>query len=205
LDKILETTAKKHYALAENEALNLLVLQMTDADYDVEITVDLNGAGAAVNIWGVYFASANQRVVNKVVVNHNAPNCASNVLYKGALQGQNAQAFWDGFVYIGKDATGTDTYEANRNLLLTPGTRALSVPNLEILTGEIVRAGHASATGRFDDDQLFYLMSRGIDAKTAKRLIVEGFFEEVVNFAALDENYRAEFAKQLERKIDEGR
>jgi Fe-S cluster assembly protein SufD len=87
---------------------------------------------------------------------------------------------WVGDVAIERSAEGTDTYEMNRNLLLTRGARADSVPNLEIETGEIVGAGHASATGRFDDEQLFYLLSRGIPEATARRLVVRGFFGEVL-------------------------
>ena len=107
-------------------------------------------------------------------------NCKSNVLYKGALQGKDAHTVWVGDVLIQKEAVGTDSYEANRNLVLTDGARADSVPNLEIETGLIDGAGHASTTGRFDDEHLFYLMARGIDEKTARRLVVRGFLNEIV-------------------------
>lgn len=102
------------------------------------------------------------------------------MVYKGALQGEDAHAVWIGDVLIQKSAEGTDTYEMNRNLVLTDGARVDSVPNLEIETGEIVGAGHASATGRFDDEQLFYLQARGIPADEARRLVVRGFFAELV-------------------------
>jgi Fe-S cluster assembly protein SufD len=115
------------------------------------------------------------------------PHCRSNVKYKGALQGEDARTVWIGDVRIRPAAIGTDTYELNRNLVLTDGARADSVPNLEIETGEIVGAGHASATGRFDDEQLFYLCSRGIDAETARRLVVRGFFADVVQQIGLPE------------------
>ena len=81
---------------------------------------------------------------------------------------------------IGSKAAGTDTYEQNRNLVLSEGTRADSVPNLEIETGDILGAGHASATGRFDDEQLFYLQARGITEREARRLVVLGFLSEIV-------------------------
>src|SRR5205807_3094867 len=109
-----------------------------------------------------------------------------NVLYKGALQGDpdskkpDAHTVWIGDVLIRAEAEGTDTYEANRNLVLTDGARADSVPNLEIETGEIIGAGHASATGRFDDEQLFYLRARGIPEDAARRLVVRGFFHEII-------------------------
>ncbi|MDR1447624.1 MAG: SufD family Fe-S cluster assembly protein [Candidatus Ancillula sp.] len=205
LDKILNQSAKKHYVLGENQVLDLLVVQMHDADCEVDIKVDLEGIGSNVNIFGIYFASAGQIIQNRVVVNHIAPKCTSSILYKGALLGSGAKTSWDGFVNIGENAVNTDTYETNRNLLLSEGASAVSVPNLEILTGDIVRAGHASATGRFDDQQLFYLMSRGIDAKTAQKLIVRGFFEEIIQNAELDDLEQTEIFKQLERKIDEVR
>jgi Fe-S cluster assembly protein SufD len=103
------------------------------------------------------------------------------VLYKNALLGETSRTVWIGDVRIRPTATGTSTYEMNRNLLLSDGARADSVPNLEIETGEIAGAGHASATGRFDDLQLFYLQSRGIDAEEAQRLVVRGFFADVVD------------------------
>ncbi|WP_370287945.1 SufD family Fe-S cluster assembly protein, partial [Cryobacterium sp. TMT1-19] len=113
-------------------------------------------------------------------MNHVAPNSRSRVTYKGALQGQGARTVWIGDVLIGRDAAGTDSYEQNRNLVLTEGTRADSIPNLEIETGDITGAGHASATGRFDDEQLFYLQSRGISEDEARRLVVRGFLSEIV-------------------------
>jgi Fe-S cluster assembly protein SufD len=108
------------------------------------------------------------------------PDCRSYVSYRGALQGTNAHTIWVGDVLIRTEATGTDTYEVNRNLILTDGARADSIPNLEIETGEVVGAGHASATGRFDDEQLFYLMSRGIPENEARKLVVRGFFAELL-------------------------
>jgi Fe-S cluster assembly protein SufD len=87
---------------------------------------------------------------------------------------------WIGDVLIRKIAEGIDTYESNRNLVLTDGCQADSVPNLEIETGEIAGAGHASTTGRFDDQQLFYLRSRGIEEEEARRLVVHGFFAGII-------------------------
>ncbi|SFL07244.1 Fe-S cluster assembly protein SufD [Geodermatophilus ruber] len=142
--------------------------------------VQYAGPGGTAELYGVYFADETQHQEHRLWVDHAVPNCTSNVLYKGALQGEDAHTVWIGDVRIRPAATGTDTYELNRNLVLTDGARADSVPNLEIETGEIVGAGHASATGRFDDEQLFYLCSRGIDAETARRLVVRGFFADVV-------------------------
>ncbi|HEX6514517.1 MAG TPA: SufD family Fe-S cluster assembly protein, partial [Nocardioidaceae bacterium] len=117
---------------------------------------------------------------HRLFVDHNAPRTRSNVDYKGALQGEGAHTVWIGDVLIRKVAEGIDTYESNRNLVLTDGCKADSVPNLEIETGEIEGAGHASTTGRFDDQQLFYLQSRGIDEDEARRLVVHGFFADII-------------------------
>ena len=134
--------------------------------------------GADLN--GMYIADAGQHLEHRLFVDHSAPDCRSNVTYKGALQGEGAHTVWIGDVLIRAGADGTDTYELNRNLILTDGARADSVPNLEIETGEIVGAGHASATGRFDDEQLFYLQARGIPEAEARRLVVRGFFVELI-------------------------
>jgi Fe-S cluster assembly protein SufD len=136
--------------------------------------------GGEAEMFGLYFADAGQHLEQRLFVDHAVANCKSNVLYKGALQGRNAHAVWVGDVLIRKEAEGTDTYEANRNLLLTDGARADSVPNLEIETGLIEGAGHASATGRMDDEHLFYLMARGIPEDVARRLVVRGFLNEII-------------------------
>ncbi|KAB7744527.1 Fe-S cluster assembly protein SufD [Nostocoides sp. F2B08] len=139
------------------------------------------GPGGDATLLGVYFADAGQHLEHRSFVDHEAPHCRSNVEYKGALQGDSARTVWVGDVLIRASAEGTDTYELNRNLVLTDGARADSVPNLEIETGEIAGAGHAAATGRFDDEQLFYLMARGIPESEARRLVVRGFFASIIN------------------------
>jgi Fe-S cluster assembly protein SufD len=143
-------------------------------------TVAFAGAGGDAELLGVFFASAGQHLEHRLFVDHSQPHCRSNVAYKGALQGAGARTIWIGDVLIRANAVGTDTYELNRNLVLTDGARADSVPNLEIETGEIVGAGHASATGRFDDEQLFYLQARGIPEDQARRLVVRGFFADLL-------------------------
>jgi Fe-S cluster assembly protein SufD len=134
------------------------------------------GPGGDAELLGVYFADAGQHQEHRLFVDHAQPDCRSRVDYKGALQGDLAHTVWIGDVLIRPEATGTDTYERNRNLLLTDGARADSVPNLEILTGEVVGAGHASASGRLEDHHLFYLMARGIPLEEARRLVIRGFF-----------------------------
>lgn len=143
-------------------------------------SVDYTGRGGEAELYGLYFADASQHLEHRLLVDHSVPDCRSYVAYRGALQGENARTVWVGDVLIRAEATGTDTYEVNRNLILTDGARADSVPNLEIETGEVVGAGHASATGRFDDEQLFYLMSRGIPETEARKLVVRGFFAELL-------------------------
>jgi Fe-S cluster assembly protein SufD len=144
-------------------------------------TVRYAGPGGRAELLGVSFAGDGQHFEGRLFVDHDQPNCVSNVLYKNALLGNSARTVWIGDVRIRPGATGTETYEMNRNLLLSDGARADSVPNLEIETGEIAGAGHASATGRFDDLQLFYLQSRGIPEDEARRLVVRGFFADVVD------------------------
>jgi len=144
-------------------------------------SVDYTGRGGEIDAFGLYFADAGQHLEHRLLVDHSVPDCRSFVSYRGALQGQDSHTVWVGDVLIRAEATGTDTYEINRNLVLTDGARADSVPNLEIETGEVTGAGHASTTGRFDDEQLFYLMSRGIPADQARKLVVRGFFAELLH------------------------
>ena len=146
----------------------------------ISSSVDYAGTGGEAELLGLYFADAGQHLEHRLFVDHNAPRTKSNVDYRGALQGKGAHTVWIGDVLIRKIAEGITTYESNRNLVLTDGCRADSVPNLEIETGEIEGAGHASATGRFDDEQLFYLQSRGIPEDVARRLVVRGFFGEIL-------------------------
>ena len=155
------------------------------------------GPGGEAEFYGLFFTDNGQHQEHRLFVDHDVPNCRSNVVYKGALQGEAAHAVWIGDVLIRAQATGTDTYELNRNLVLTDGARVDSVPNLEIETGEIVGAGHASATGRFDDEQLFYLQARGIPEQEARRLVVRGFFAELVQQIGLPD-----LEKRLIEKIE---
>lgn len=167
-------------------------------------TVKFAAEGGDVELWGLTFADAGQHLEQQVFVDHAARNCKSRVAYKSALQGTDAHTVWIGDVLIRDLAFGTDSYELNRNLLLTKNSRADSVPNLEIETGDIVGAGHASATGRFDDEQLFYLQARGISEHDARRLVVFGFLMEIVQEVGdpsiesrLESTLEHELAKQV--------
>lgn len=169
--------------------------------------VRYTGPGGDAKMLGTYFADDGQHFESRLLVDHAQPNCKSDVLYKGALQGDpdsskpDAHAVWVGDVLIRANATGTDTFETNRNLVLTDGARADSVPNLEIETGEIVGAGHASATGRFDDEQMFYLQARGIPEDQARRLIVRGFFGEIIQKIAVPE-VRDRLTQAIEHELE---
>ena len=145
---------------------------------DSNVTYD--GPGGSAELLGLYFADEGQHIEHRIFADHNAPRTKSHAVYKGALQGQGAHTVWVGNVLIRKVAEGIETYEENRNLVLTDGCHADSIPNLEIETGEIEGAGHASATARFDDTQLFYLQSRGISEKESRRLVVHGFFNDLI-------------------------
>ncbi|MEI6648896.1 MAG: Fe-S cluster assembly protein SufD [Actinomycetes bacterium] len=160
-------------------------------------TVEYSGPGSTAQLNGLYFATNGQHLENRIHVDHNIAQAKSRVNYKGALAGANARSVWIGDVFIRAAAEGTDTYELNRNLLLSDGARADSVPNLEIETGEIVGAGHASTTGRFDDEQLFYLQSRGIPAEVARKLVIRGYFSEIINLIGI-----STIADRLMARID---
>ena len=169
-----------------------------------DVTATYDGPGGDIEMLGLYFADAGQHIEHRLFVDHNAPKTRSHVTYKGALQGQGAHTVWIGNVLIRKVAEGIETYEENRNLVLTDGCQADSVPNLEIETGEIEGAGHASATGRFDDEQLFYLRSRGVDEKEARRLVVHGFFNDLirkVGVPSIEEQLMTTVEDELARNV----
>jgi Fe-S cluster assembly protein SufD len=172
--------ASQFAKLDKDARLKHIVVSLGGAVVRVNPSAHLAAEGGDAELLGVYFADAHQHLEQRVYVFHDAPHTRSRVTYKGALNGDGARTVWVGDVLIGQKATGTDTYEQNRNLVLSEGTRADSIPNLEIETGDIVGAGHASATGRFDDEHLFYLQARGIPEDEARRLVVLGFLSEIV-------------------------
>ena len=190
-----------HFASVGRDArLKHVVVSLGGSFIRLNPAVHLAGSGAEIEAYGAYFADAGQYIEHQVYVFHDEQHQRSRVTYKGALQGASAHTVWIGDVLIGQNAVGTDSYEQNRNLVLTDGARADSVPNLEIEIGDIVGAGHASATGRFDDEQLFYLQSRGIPEDEARRLVVRGFLVEVVQqigSPALEEHLQAAIEAEL--------
>ncbi|MFB4318649.1 Fe-S cluster assembly protein SufD [Actinomadura sp. 21ATH] len=159
--------------------------------------------GGDAELYGVYFVDGGQHLEHRLLVDHSVPNCRSRVDYRGALQDRDAHAVWIGDVIIRAEAEGTDTYELNRNLVLTDGTRVDSVPNLEILTGEVAGAGHASASGRLDDEHLFYLQARGIPFDDARRMVVRGFLGQLIERIEVDE-VREKVSEAIEAELDQG-
>ncbi|MFT4029508.1 MAG: Fe-S cluster assembly protein SufD [Protaetiibacter sp.] len=172
--------ASQFARVGHGASLTHIVVSLGGSVVRVNPAAHLAEEGAEAELYGVYFADAGQHLEQQVFVHHDAPHTRSRVTYKGALNGDGAHTVWIGDVLIAPNATGTDSYEQNRNLVLSDGTRADSIPNLEIETGDIEGAGHASATGRFDDEQLFYLQARGIPEDEARRLVVLGFLSEIV-------------------------
>ncbi|MEP6482480.1 MAG: Fe-S cluster assembly protein SufD [Rhodoglobus sp.] len=195
-----------HFAtVGRNAKLKHVVVTLSGTVVRINPSVHLDGEGADGDLYGLYFADAGQHFEQRVYLHHVARNTKGRVNYKGALQGKGAHTVWVGDVLIGGDAAGTDSYEQNRNLVLTEGTRADSIPNLEIETGDILGAGHASATGRFDDEQLFYLQARGISEAEARRLVVIGFLSEIVQRVGneeLETRLSAAILHELERAIE---
>ncbi|MET0735091.1 MAG: Fe-S cluster assembly protein SufD [Microbacterium sp.] len=193
-----------HQARVEKDAtLRHIVVSFGGGVVRVNPSVELAGPGSRAELYGLSFADAGQHLESQVYLHHKGAETTGDVLYKGALQGRLARSVWIGDVLIGPDAVGTDSYEANRNLVLTDGARAESIPNLEIETGDIRGAGHASATGRFDDEQLFYLQARGIAEDEARRLVVLGFLTEIVQKIGIPalEN---ELLDAIERELEAG-
>jgi len=198
--------AAHHLLLGRDAVIRHSAISLGGSVVRLTPTVRYDGPGGDAQLLGVYFADAGQHLEQRIFVDHAQPHCRSDVMYKGALQGSpgsgvpDAHTVWIGDVLIRAEAEGTDTFELNRNLILTDGARADSVPNLEIETGEIANAGHASATGRFDDEQLFYLRSRGITEEQARRLVVRGFFHEVlakITVASVRERLEAAIETEL--------
>ncbi|MDW4572368.1 Fe-S cluster assembly protein SufD [Microbacterium sp. M3] len=179
--------AASHQARVERDAtLRHVVVSFGGGVVRVNPSVELAGTGSRAELYGLSYSDSGQHLESQVYLHHKGAETSGDVLYKGALQGEAARSVWIGDVLIGPDAVGTDSYEANRNLVLTDGARAESIPNLEIETGDIRGAGHASATGRFDDEQLFYLQARGIREDEARRLVVLGFLAEIVQKIGVD-------------------
>ncbi|MCL8250736.1 Fe-S cluster assembly protein SufD [Aeromicrobium fastidiosum] len=194
----------QHATVGRDAELRHVAISLGGDVVRASTSADYRGTGGSVEMLGVYFADAGQHIEHRLFADHTAPRTKSNVEYKGALQGQDAHTVWIGNVLIRKEAEGILTYESNDNLVLTDGAKADSVPNLEIETGDIEGAGHASTTGRFDDQHLFYLQSRGIPEEEARRLVVHGFFNDIIRrigVPALQERLVASIEDELAEHV----
>ncbi len=140
--------------------------------------LDLAGEGSTGRMSGFYFTDGTQHLDHDTQQNHLAPHTTSDLLFKGALRG-HSRSVWQGMIYVAKGAEKTDGYQANRNIVLEEGARADSIPGLEILADD-VRCTHGATVGRLEQEPLFYLRSRGIPQVEAARLVVEGFFDPIM-------------------------
>ena len=161
--------------------------------------LDLFGQGATGRMSGFYFTDGVQHLDHDTQQNHLAPNTTSDLLFKGALKG-HSRSVWQGMIYVAPGAQKTDGYQANRNLVLSPKARADSIPGLEILADD-VRCTHGATVGKIDADQVFYLRSRGIPYNEAERLIVEGFFDPIMQRIPF-EGVRSRFQDAIVEKME---
>lgn len=160
----------------------------------------LEGDGGSSEMLGVYFGDGSQHFDHRSIQDHVGSQTSSDLLYKGALRGRS-RAIYSGNVIIRQGAHKCDAYQTNRNILLSEEAKADSIPNLEILSNDPVRCGHAASVGPVDEDTLFYIQSRGIDAREAQRLIVFGFFQEVLDRVTLPE-VRAGLEAAIESELE---
>ncbi|NMC12070.1 MAG: SufD family Fe-S cluster assembly protein [Chloroflexi bacterium] len=148
---------------------------------------------------GFYFSNGVQHFDHDTQQNHLAPHTTSDLLFKGALR-DRSYSVWQGMIYVAPKAQKTDGYQANRNLTLSPEARADSIPGLEILADD-VRCTHGATVGKIDADQMFYLQSRGISKKDAEKLIVEGFFDPIMQRIPFD-GVRSRFQNAISKKLE---
>jgi Fe-S cluster assembly protein SufD len=161
--------------------------------------LDLAGEGAVGRMSGFYFADGDQHLDHDTQQNHLAPHTSSDLLFKGALR-DRSRSVWQGMIYVAPGAQKTDGYQANRNLVLSEKARADSIPGLEILADD-VRCTHGATVGKIDADQVFYLRSRGIPYNEAERLIVEGFFDPIMQRIPF-EGVRSRFQEAITDKMN---
>jgi Fe-S cluster assembly protein SufD len=159
--------------------------------------LDLVGEGSTGRMSGFYFADGEQHLDHDTQQNHLAPHTTSDLLFKGALKG-NSRSVWQGMIYVAPGAQKTDGYQANRNLILSQGARADSIPGLEILADD-VRCTHGATVGKLEQEPMFYLKSRGIPEREAERLIVEGFFDPIMQRIPF-EGVRERFQQAIHEK-----
>lgn len=160
--------------------------------------IDLDGEGAVGKMSGYYFAEGDQHLDHDTQQNHNAPHTTSDLLFKGALK-DKSRSVWQGMIYVAPGAQKTDGYQANRNLVLSKEARADSIPGLEIMADD-VRCTHGATVGRIEDEHIFYLQARGMDRKEAERMVVDGFFDPIVQRIPF-EGVRERLKRSIEVKM----
>ena len=189
-------------AIGERDSTTLLATVALGGEYArVRTDVKVVGQGASTRQVALYYADENQMHDFRTLQDHVAPRTTSDLLFKGAVQ-DTARSVYTGLIRIGHEAKGSVAYQTNRNLTLSAGAWAESVPNLEIETND-VKCSHASTIGPIDEDQRFYLESRGIPPETAERLVVLGFFDEVLSqlpVGPLAGELHAQVAAKLDRR-----
>jgi Fe-S cluster assembly protein SufD len=163
--------------------------------------LDLVGPGAQGRMSGFYFADGLQHLDHDTQQNHLAEHTTSDLLYKGALLGKS-RSVWQGMIYVAPGAQKTDGYQANRNLVLSKGARADSIPGLEILADD-VRCTHGATVGQLEEEPIFYLMSRGLPRPEAQRLVVDGFFDPIMQRIPF-EGVRERFKGMISQKMAKG-
>jgi Fe-S cluster assembly protein SufD len=172
----------------------------------LDLGVNLTGNGSSSEVVGLYFGEGDQTLDYRMVINHEGKNTTSDVFLKGAVE-DDAQSVFTGLLRIEKDATRTSTFETNRNLVLSENAKAQSVPNLEILCNDVI-CGHASSVGPLERDHLYYLQSRGLSRERAERLLIRGFFQEVIDrlpVEGLEEPVSEEVFRRFVAAQEEGR
>jgi len=188
-----------HHARVERDAeLDWVTGGFGSAKGKVRIQNDLAGAGATSRVTGAYFADGTQHLDYDTFQEHIAPSTTSDFAFKGALR-DTARAVWRGMIRVEEGAQKTNAYQENRNLLLSKSAHADSIPGLEIMAND-VRCTHGATLGQVDRDQLFYLMTRGLSRGEAERLIVRGFFQDVLDRVEL-EPVREALAAALDARI----
>ncbi len=191
-----------HHARVERDAeLDWVAGGFGSAKGKVRIQNDLAGPGATSRVTGAYFADGNQHLDYDTFQEHIAPNTTSDFAFKGALR-DSARAVWRGMIRVEEGAQKTNAYQENRNLLLSKTAHADSIPGLEILAND-VRCTHGATLGRVDRELLFYLMTRGLNRSEAERVIVRGFFQDMLDRVEL-EPVREALAAALEARIPQG-
>jgi Fe-S cluster assembly protein SufD len=186
-------------AMQRAAALDSLVVTLGARFSRAQVESALQGEGGSLSMLGLYFAEGDQHFDMRTLQDHAAPRCTSDLLYKGALK-DSSHTVYSGLIRVHPGAEKTDAYQANRNLVLSDHAKADSKPELEILNND-VRCTHGSTVGQVDDDQLFYLESRGISRGEATRLIVEGFFEDVITRVSV-EAVRTALHEAVARKLE---